>query len=555
MKTCLAVALLLMPCLALAQEEADPAEVTIGERLFLETRFAEFFARTMTDINQPLGNGGDPVVAETETTGDPLAGPFAGQAINCRACHLVDEQLVVDAFGIPDFSQGGMRTYADFARRSPVPARDEDTHTHAPRNSPPLVNASLARRGGVQLHFDGEFSSLRELVKETLLGRNYGWLPTERKKAMAHIARVVRQDDGKAELAAGAGGAYRRVFGGTDERVAEEFVLPPLLRVDVSKASDEQIVNAVAKLISRYVEQLEFSRDEDGAFNGSPYDLFLLRNNLPRRPRGRETPDQYSKRLAAALDALPTPLFVADVDGPFAFHDQIFQFDAQELEGLKIFLRRPPEDPNAPQEQSGATGVGNCAACHPAPFFTDFSFHNTGVSQREYDDAHGGGSFAALEIPTRTERADDPNAFLPPTFRHPSATGRFRSIVDGDPEHADLGTWNVLYNPDFPHAQGRLRSAISKSLGTKANKDQLLDAAIARFKTPGLRDLGHSNPYMHNGAFDTLEDAVGFYIGASNLQRSGGLRNGAKELADVEISGADIDALAAFLRALNEDYE
>ena len=32
----------------------------------------------------------------------------------------------------------------------------------------------------------------------------------------------------------------------------------------------------------------------------------------------------------------------------------------------------------------------------------------------------------------------------------------------------------------------------------------LLDEAIARFKTPGLRDLGHSAPYMHNGQFDHI---------------------------------------------------
>ena len=550
------VLLLLAVCLAplaRAEEDADPPEVAIGERLFLETRFAQFFAAHMTDVNAPLDNGGDPVVAENETTADPLPGPFAGQAINCRSCHMVDEQLAFDSLGFPDLSSGGMRSYSDFARRSPVPLRDEDSHTHTTRNSPALVNASLARPGGVQFHFDGEFTTLRELVKETLLGRNYGWLPTERKQAMAHIARVIRRDNGRGELAAGAGGSYTRVFRGAENTEPEEFLLPGLLRLEVTQAGDEQIVNAVARLIAKYVEQLALSRDADGSFNGSPYDLFLLRNDLPRRPRGRETPLEYSKRLAAALDALPTPLFVADVDGPFAFHAQPFAFDARELEGLKLFLRTPAEDPNEPNAPQGS--VGNCVACHPAPFFTDFSFHDTGVSQREYDDAHGDGAFAQMEIPTRAERADDPNAFLPATSRHPFATGRFRAIVDGDPDHADLGAWNVLFNPDFPHAQGRLKKAIAKTLPERANKDQLLDAAIARFKTPGLRDLGHSDPYMHNGQFGTLEDAVGFYVAASAQQRAGDLRNGDPELARIQIGGGDVDALVAFLRALNEDYE
>ncbi len=131
--------LLLYGALLCAQEEApDPAEIVIGERLFLETRFAQFVMialDTGQDVNTPL-NTGDPVMEETVTTSDPLPGPFAGQSMNCRACHLVDEQVEIPS--------GGMRTYSDFARRSPVPER-EDGKRVAMRNSPPLVNAALAR--------------------------------------------------------------------------------------------------------------------------------------------------------------------------------------------------------------------------------------------------------------------------------------------------------------------------------------------------------------------------------------------------------------------------
>ena len=537
---------------ARAQEEADPAEVSLGERLFLETRFAQFFAANATDVNQGLPDGGDPVVEETETTGDPLAGPFAGQAINCRSCHLVDEQLVIDPLGLPDFSAGGMRTYADFARRSPVPFRMEDGLSHTARNSPALVNASVKRKGGSMFHFDGEFASLRVLVRETLLGRNYGWLPSERKKAIAHIARVVRNDNGTGELAHEFGGSYRRVLGGTDDKIPEELVLPRRFRVNVLKASDAAIVEGVARLIARYVEQLEFATDERGAESGSPFDLFLLRNNLPRKPKKGEPLIKYTRRLRAAVDDLSAPLFVADVDGPFAFHPQTFVFDAEELLGLRIFLREAAEQ--KPEGQAG--GVGNCIACHPAPFFTDFLFHNTGITQDEYDSVHGGSAFAALVIPSRSERAADPEAFLPPTAKHPDGTGRFRAAADaGNPELTDLGAWNILFNSDFPKAQGPLKRAIKRASATKLSKDALLDAAIGRFKTPGLRDLGHSNPYMHNGSRDQIEDAVGFYLQSSAQQRAGTLRNGDPALADIDLSPADIAPLAAFLRSLNEDYE
>src|SRR5262245_23601268 len=144
----LAVVLCALPVYAQEEEEeGDPAEVGIGERLFLETRFAQFFAANATGVNAPLA-AGDPVVATVQTVAGSIPGPFAGQSINCRSCHFVDD--------LKDVPGGGNRSYADFARRSPVPGRD-DGHVTTPRNSPSLVNASLQRGRPFFLHFDGEF--------------------------------------------------------------------------------------------------------------------------------------------------------------------------------------------------------------------------------------------------------------------------------------------------------------------------------------------------------------------------------------------------------------
>jgi len=90
----------------------DPPEVTNGERLFLETRFAQFFKAYLDaggKVNDLLPSG-DPAMTVTSTThpGVGLPGPFAGLSMNCRACHLVDEHV-----GTVD---GGMRTYGDFGR-------------------------------------------------------------------------------------------------------------------------------------------------------------------------------------------------------------------------------------------------------------------------------------------------------------------------------------------------------------------------------------------------------------------------------------------------------
>jgi cytochrome c peroxidase len=83
----------------------------------------------------------------------------------------------------------------------------------------------------------------------------------------------------------------------------------------------------------------------------------------------------------------------------------------------------------------------------------------------------------------------------------------------------------------------------------------LLDRAIARFKTPGLRDLDHSAPYMHNGQFTTLDEIMTFYTEMSTLARAGTLRNGAPELRGIALAAADAMPLVKFLKALNEDYQ
>jgi cytochrome c peroxidase len=533
-----------VPAGAQEEEEGDPAEVVIGERLFLETRFAEYFFRHGGgDVNRPLA-AGDPVVATVETPAGPVPGPFAGQAINCRSCHFVDDMKGV--------AGGGNRTYSDFAARSPVPSR-ADGERVTPRNSPALVNASLPRGGGVILHFDGEFASAADLVRDTLTGRNFGWLPAEQAAAVEHIARVIREDDGSGALAASAGGPYRIVLAGTDRSIPRELRLPRRFRIDTTRASDAQILDGVSRLIAAYVESLVFAEDETGAFAGSPYDQFLLKNHLPRKLRPLEPVASYVERLRQLLAALDEPEFVTAADGTFALHAQDFVFGPLELDGLRIFLRQRGDGP----------GVGNCVACHPPPAFTDFAFHNTGAAQDEYDAIHGAGRFAALTIPDAATRAADPDAFLPPTSKRPLARGRFRAVPDAlAPELADLGLWNVLLSPNIPKGprQRRLARLVCRAQGlgpgcARAGDDALLAGAIALFKTPGLRDLGHSAPYNHNGRLVTLEEVVDFYIRTSDLAASGELRNAAPELARMRIGASDIARLGAFLRSLNEDYE
>jgi len=524
----------------------DPPEVQVGERLFLETRFAQyFFAHTGGDVNTPL-IGGDPVMQTSETAGAPLPGPFAGASMNCRACHLVDE--------LGETPGGGVRTYSDFARRSPVPAR-EDGVLVTTRNAPALVDASLPRPIGELLHFDGEFNSVESLVTGTLTGRNFGWLPQEQGVAVAHIARVIRQDDGRGELAAEFGALpYRILLAATDSRIPNELRLPPDFRVQVDQVDDAEVVAAASNLIGAYVRSLIFIQDSAGNFVNSPYDLFLKKNHLPRQPDPGESDADYSRRLIAAVDALTNPSFVAPNEATFRLHRQPFRFGPDELQGMRIFFAEASSAAGLP---SG--GPGNCIACHPAPTFTDFAFHNTGITQREYDEVHGTGTFSALDVPDLATRHADPDAYLPPSAAHPHANGRFRSPASVEqPGYTDLGGWNVLGNPDIPEPQDALLETLCATLGVdgaECTPAAMLPFSIAVFKTPGLRDLGQATPFMHNGSLDRIEDVLDHYVVFSELAREGDVRNASPQLLGVTLQPTDLAPLAAFLRALNEDYD
>ena len=138
----------------LQEAEGAPADQNVGERIFVDTRFAEYFAENMTGVNDPLAVG-DPVVAQVSTPIGMLPGPFAGQSINCRSCHFVTE--FTDVAGVRN------RTYADFVTHSPMP-RMISGFNSTPRNAMQMVGSLQPHNGPTFLHFDGEFATPEDLV-------------------------------------------------------------------------------------------------------------------------------------------------------------------------------------------------------------------------------------------------------------------------------------------------------------------------------------------------------------------------------------------------------
>lgn len=72
------------------------------------------------------------------------------------------------------------------------------------------------------------------------------------------------------------------------------------------------------------------------------------------------------------------------------------------------------------------------------------------------------------------------------------------------------------------------------------------DADWGAFKTPTLRNIARRAPYMHDGSFPTLKDALGHYIGGGNMNK-----NLDKEIHALDfLSFDERDDLLAFLESL-----
>lgn len=172
-------------------------------------------------------------------------------------------------------------------------------------------------------------------------------------------------------------------------------------------------------------------------------------------------------------------------------------------------LRGGAQDEAAPLNASAQRGLrlfigpANCRACHFGPSFTDGEFHNNGIPPRDgaapTDPARHGGIARLLANPFNSAGpySDDPDG---PTAR------RLRRLVHTAEQ------WG-------------------------------------RFKTPGLRQVADSPPYMHAGQFATLEDVIRFYSTLDGQVLVG--HHHETILQPLHLSEAEISDLAAFLRSLS----
>ena len=143
-----------------------------------------------------------------------------------------------------------------------------------------------------------------------------------------------------------------------------------------------------------------------------------------------------------------------------------------------------------------------CIECHAfsvsSPHFTDFKFYNTG----------------AIASEPKLAKLDQRAAEL-----------RARKDVDAS---------SLAHDPEF--------SELGRFLVTRDEKD------IGAFKTPALRNVELTGPYMHDGSLKTLLDVVRFY-------NEGGRKNPHlhHKMQPLYLNEKEVNDLVEFLRALTSD--
>ena len=304
--------------------------------------------------------------------------------------------------------------------------------------------------------------------------------------------------------------AFDRVYGiilkdageGSEQGTSYRADFKAAFGADPSEIDKSVVIERIVKAIADYMRTQKTSRT-------TAYDRFVQANSLDAQPLQGEDSKVFAARVLGQIDSLERKRALKLSRG----------FSATELKGLKLFFKT-----------SDGGSIGNCVACHAPPLFTDLSFHNMGISQSEYDQVNGPGAFAELEIP------DAAKAKRP--------VSQFREIPSKRRgEFADLGYWN------FVDLQG---SALRRS---GESDDHFLRRMIATFKTPSLRNLSYSQPYMHTGGFSTIESAIEELMRLSELARLGKVREGDPELTKIRLTPADAALITEFLNTLNDDLK
>jgi cytochrome c peroxidase len=205
----------------------------------------------------------------------------------------------------------------------------------------------------------------------------------------------------------------------------------------------------------------------------------------------REAIDQVMANVGKAIGAFERQLISRDAPFDRLIRGlqegnlaQIDQLDASAKRGLQLFI-----------------GKANCNECHTGPFLSDLEFHNLGLPPRGWLPSRDLGRYEGVPI-VKEDRFN--------------AAGPFSNAPDST-------------------AADEIEFLVRKS----ENRGQ--------FKTPTLRNVERTPPYMHGGHFETLEEVVEFY---AELDGRATVGHREESLETFELTESEKDDLVAFLESL-----
>lgn len=220
-------------------------------------------------------------------------------------------------------------------------------------------------------------------------------------------------------------------------------------------------------------------------------------------PHGR--PDSTDPAERAAWESLGDRR--TEVDRVFAAVGKaIAAYERLLVPGESAFDRYVDDPVAAPLEPDALSGLrlfvrdANCVSCHSGPLLSDRAFHNLGLPEPRGGYDHGR-TMGAMKLLASEFNCKGPHS---------------------DTQHcAEL----VYLNPVFPDF-------------------------VSAFKTPSLRGVTATAPYMHHGALATLEDVLAFYSDLPGKPLAG---HRELTLAPLDLSPTERASLIAFLHALDPD--
>ena len=171
-------------------------------------------------------------------------------------------------------------------------------------------------------------------------------------------------------------------------------------------------------------------------------------------------------------------------------------------------------------------GKASCIDCHNTPLFSDGKFHNIGIPQV--------GDHVPTVAACTAAPCDCSNGNSGPSCLPAGAYAGHQKLVDPPAAKTDFYRGSA-YDDSAP---------LTSVPDTTAPPARLLGA----WRTPSLRDVALTAPYMHDGSLATLSDVVWHYDQADS---SGTL--GTSELSPLTLSAQDRDDLVAFLESLTGD--